>query len=392
MGSIFGRGIIVTKTNTSGGPLAKGDVVIVDAANDNAVTTTTSAASTVTVGVVVEENGIASNLVGKVQFGGHVALVNVNAAVTRGHYGKTHTVAKQATDAGASRAVGAFCVFSTGGTTPEADLFSQPDATAGSGSVATDTIWDAAGDLAQGTGADAAAKLSAVATGKVLASKGVGVAVAWDYPPFHGCKAYSAAAQGINNTSAAAILELEDFDTDAYHFLSAANLTGTVAKTATSADIVGTSTSFTTELSVNQVISIPGTATEIGVVKTITDNTHVTLWQTMANTASGQTAARLNSVMAIPAGMGGYYRLNGGTASSAAGGLWVGFVVNGTNLRGFSAFDNAVASYGQCTSVAALVPGDYIQMKIATSANINVGNGGGGTANQTWMAIELAGI
>lgn len=49
--------------------------------------------------------------------------------------------------------------------------------------IATDTIWDAAGDLVQGTGADTAAKLSAGATGKVLQAAGAAAAVAWKYPP-----------------------------------------------------------------------------------------------------------------------------------------------------------------------------------------------------------------
>ncbi len=167
MASIAGRAVIVTKTNKSGGALAKGDVVVVDSANDNAVTTTTAGATTVTVGVVVVENGIANNASGRVQFGGHVALVNVNASVTRGHYGATHTVAKQATDAGASRVVGTCMIFTTGGTTPEADLFTQPDASSATGNMATDALWDAKGDMALGTGANTGAKLTAGANGKV---------------------------------------------------------------------------------------------------------------------------------------------------------------------------------------------------------------------------------
>lgn len=181
MASIFGRAIVVVKTNKSGGSLAKGDVVIVDSSNDNAVTTTTSGGTTITVGVVIEENGIASNASGRVQFGGHVGLVNVNASVTRGHYGYTHTVAKQAADAGASRIVGTFCLFTTGGTTPEADLFSQPDGSSATGNVATDAIWDAAGDLVQGTGANTAAKLTLGAAGTVVRS--TGSTNAYAFPP-----------------------------------------------------------------------------------------------------------------------------------------------------------------------------------------------------------------
>lgn len=51
------------------------------------------------------------------------------------------------------------------------------------GSVASDSIWDAAGDLAQGTGANTAAKLSAGSTGQVLTSAGAAAANTWKYPP-----------------------------------------------------------------------------------------------------------------------------------------------------------------------------------------------------------------
>jgi len=51
---------------------------------------------------------------------------------------------------------------------------------AASGSVATDAIWDAAGDLAVGSGANTAAKLTKGTDGKVLTM--VGGAVAWATP------------------------------------------------------------------------------------------------------------------------------------------------------------------------------------------------------------------
>jgi len=47
------------------------------------------------------------------------------------------------------------------------------------GNVATDVIWDAAGDLIQGTGANTGAKLSAGTAGKLLRAAGAGVAVDW---------------------------------------------------------------------------------------------------------------------------------------------------------------------------------------------------------------------
>ena len=55
---------------------------------------------------------------------------------------------------------------------------------AGGGSgVATDTIWDAAGDLVQGTGANTAAKLSAGTAGQFLKSAGAAAANLWAFPP-----------------------------------------------------------------------------------------------------------------------------------------------------------------------------------------------------------------
>ena len=60
-------------------------------------------------------------------------------------------------------------------------------AAGGSGDVATDTIWDAKGDLAVGTGADTAAILTAGANGKVLtAASGEATGLKWDTPPGRG--------------------------------------------------------------------------------------------------------------------------------------------------------------------------------------------------------------
>ncbi len=56
---------------------------------------------------------------------------------------------------------------------------------AGGGSVATDVIWDAAGDLVQGTGANTAAKLSAGTAGNFLKSAGAAAANVWAFPPGH---------------------------------------------------------------------------------------------------------------------------------------------------------------------------------------------------------------
>src|SRR5262245_13860757 len=117
----YGRQVVVPLTNKSGGSVAAGDVVVVDTTNNDAFTTTTSASTTNVVGVAQET--IASNATGRVLLSGYAALINVNASVTRGNYGVTHTVAKQATDGGSSRTGGTFCKFLTGGTTPDAIVF-----------------------------------------------------------------------------------------------------------------------------------------------------------------------------------------------------------------------------------------------------------------------------
>jgi hypothetical protein len=52
-------------------------------------------------------------------------------------------------------------------------------AVAGSGDVATDTIWDAAGDLVQGTGANTAARLAIGTAGQVLKVNAGATAVEW---------------------------------------------------------------------------------------------------------------------------------------------------------------------------------------------------------------------
>lgn len=121
MASIFGRQVVLPLVNKSGGSVAAGDVVIVDTTNNDAFTTTTSAADIKAIGIAQETIG--SNATGRVLVGGYAALVNVNASVTRGNFGKTHTVAKQATDAGSVRVAGTFCRFLTGGTTPTALVY-----------------------------------------------------------------------------------------------------------------------------------------------------------------------------------------------------------------------------------------------------------------------------
>lgn len=129
---VQGRRTILYPVNKSGGSVALGDVVIGDGSNDDAFTTTTTSAYIGSwVGVVIEANGIANNASGRVAVQGYVAQVNLSASVTRGHFIKTHTVAKQGADAGTSRVTGAFAVTLTTSAMPPAVLFGMPDGSTG---------------------------------------------------------------------------------------------------------------------------------------------------------------------------------------------------------------------------------------------------------------------
>ncbi len=153
MSSNVGRLVVDTLTNKSGGAVAYGDVVVLDSSNDSAFTTDTSGAYTGIVGVCIEPNGIANNASGRIQTAGPVAQINCSASVTRGHYLKTHTVAKQAADAGTSRVVGAFAKTKTTSATPSAILFGFPDAAAASAAQGTPGVTLGTSNVAGSSGA-----------------------------------------------------------------------------------------------------------------------------------------------------------------------------------------------------------------------------------------------
>lgn len=113
-------------------------------------------------------------------------------------------------------------------------------------------------------------------------------------------RAYHDANQSINNaTQTVLLLNSDDLDTDNMHYTSSANLTGTVAKTNGSATLTGTGTAFTSELSVGQLINVPGVAAEVRVVTAIASDTSLTVDAAFANSASGQTANRYNSGIVV---------------------------------------------------------------------------------------------
>jgi hypothetical protein len=70
--------------------------------------------------------------------------------------------------------------------------------------LSTDSLWDAAGDLVQGTGANTAAKLSAGAAGKVLTSNGAAAALTWETPSSGGTAATPTPVQMVNYPASSA--------------------------------------------------------------------------------------------------------------------------------------------------------------------------------------------
>lgn len=204
-------------------------------------------------------------------------------------------------------------------------------------------------------------------------------------PGSHYASGYHSGTQVLGTGGEDWVLMANDAsDTDNYHFGSAAALTGTVTKTSGSATIVGSGTSFTTELSVNQVVTIPGTAEETFVVASIADNTHFTAWQTAANTASGQTATRRSSYFAIPSGLGGAYILALMIGSGSTPNTFNYVVVrigSGTTASDTALYVPAKTSTGyprtvySGTQMVVLAAGDWIQVKGTDSTSHNVDAG-----------------
>lgn len=233
----------------------------------------------------------------------------------------------------------------------------------------------------------------------------------------HGAKAYhSTTASWADQDVKPFPLNGTEYDTDAFHFTSSANLTGTVAKTASSAAIVGTGTSFLSQLSVNQVIAIPGTTIELGVVRAIADNTHLTLWQTMANTASGQTAVRRNDAIGIPAGLGGHYRVttgayihgqifndapiyilksppNGANGSGSFPTGNVSTIIVGAQVTPYTAQPGNVGGIAHVHAEVTLADGDFVMgwLYIDDAGNGHTSTIGGSAGAAIWLAIELDG-
>jgi len=93
-------------------------------------------------------------------------------------------------------------------------------------SVAADTIWDAAGDLAVGTGSDTAHKLTAGTSGTILKSAGSADPTWAVAPTFHGVHAKKTASFPSLTDNVLTTLAFDDtdtYDTDALHDPSSNN-------------------------------------------------------------------------------------------------------------------------------------------------------------------------
>lgn len=174
-----GRQVVIPLTNKAANAVEYGDVVILDTtATDAFDVTTTENYSGSWIGVVVDQDGIAVDAVGRICVGGYVAQVNLDGAAAVGDYLFTDTVAEQGTP-NAARGEGAFGQAMEAGAAPSAYIWGNPDGAGGGGDVATDDIWDAAGDLVQGTGANTAAKLTIGTYPQILRVNSGATAAEW---------------------------------------------------------------------------------------------------------------------------------------------------------------------------------------------------------------------
>ena len=124
MNTALNRTTVALLTNKSGGSVAYGDVVIIDATTASSFTTTTTGGYVNgLVGVVLEPNGIASNAVGSIAVGGFVPKINLSSSASLGDLFFTDTVAKQAVRHAAPMVAGDFGIVLEASATPKAFLF-----------------------------------------------------------------------------------------------------------------------------------------------------------------------------------------------------------------------------------------------------------------------------
>lgn len=119
MTGTYGQLDVRSLRNRSVGEVAKGDVVTVDL-EAQTFDTTTIAGTLEAVGIV-QDARIARGRPGRILVSGYAELVNTGGReMSRGTFGRTHEVARQAAPAGRTRTAAAFCEFLTDGRAPAA--------------------------------------------------------------------------------------------------------------------------------------------------------------------------------------------------------------------------------------------------------------------------------
>lgn len=129
MNLAINRTVVSILTNSSGGNLAYGSVVVLSASQESFTTTTTSGFSNGVIGVIIEPNGIANGAMGKVATAGYVKQINLSSAATLGDLVKAHTVAGQGVRHASPRVTGDFAQVLDDTATPPAILFGSPTPT-----------------------------------------------------------------------------------------------------------------------------------------------------------------------------------------------------------------------------------------------------------------------
>jgi hypothetical protein len=177
-------GIILTLTNGTGSTRSAGDRVVFNPSAPGEFTSATSSNSQLPQGILREAVANGSN--GQVVFGGMVEHVQVLGTAVAGQFLYASTTAyKSAHLTQSSPSAGAFGYVTSGGSNynPKAYIFSNPEATGGTGSGILESLIDAKGDLIVGSAADTAARLAVGTNGQVLtADSGETTGVKWATP------------------------------------------------------------------------------------------------------------------------------------------------------------------------------------------------------------------
>lgn len=199
--------IISSPVNNSGGTLNRGDVVTPDITFDGEGVTTVAAASSTTgvFGVVLSDSADDGDPV-RVQWFGPIAYVRDTGTAADGQYLFTSTTPGAANTGTFADGAFGWVVRDESGDVAFAFIWGRPmlSGGGGGGSVATDAIWDAKGDLAAGTGANTAAKLTVGADDTILmADSGETTGLKWVASQTPSTQAFGdAAAQGTADTYA----------------------------------------------------------------------------------------------------------------------------------------------------------------------------------------------